>query len=221
MSDSSLDSAIWWRINSRLEVKNIHFFGFHFSPRQLLLTLVALAAGSVISAPLGASLGRLAVAGLFALAGLMVSSKQVKMTPIELVILYRLTKYGASGKGEAPSRPAPGEAKPKAGAGKERADVEMLPVEDFTRPTPYNVSGRLRTEKRVKLSLFLDDKLLDEQAVTPSSSQYWFVYVPKIEHIGTHDLTIRAEGVSEPLFRRTVAVFPRGKEKMMLEEKKG
>ena len=180
MSDSSLDSAIWWRINSRLEVKNIHLFGFHFSPRQLLLTLVALAAGSVISAPLGASLGRLAVAGLFALAGLMVSSKQVKMTPIELVILYRLTKYGASGKGEAPSRPAPGEARAKAGAVKERADVEMLPVEDFTRPTPYNVSGRLRTEKRVKLSLFLDDKLLDEQAVTPSSSQYWFVYVPKI-----------------------------------------
>ena len=220
MSDSSPDSTIWWRINSRLEVKNVHLFGFHFSPRQLLLTLVALAAGSVISAPLGASLGRLAVAGLFALAGLMVSSKEVKMTPIELVILYRLTKYGASGKREPSFRPAPGEAHPKAGA-REEGEVELLPVEDFTRPTPYNVSGRLRAEKRVKLSLFLDDELLDEQAVSPSSSQYWFVYLPKVEHIGTHDLTIRAEGVAEPLFRRTIAVYPRGKEKMMLEEKKG
>ena len=219
MSDSLLDSAIWWRINSKLEVKNIHLFGFHFSPRQLLLTFIALAAGSVISLPLGASLGRLIVAGLFALTGLMVSSKQVKMTPIEFVILYRLTKYGAVNKKQAPSGPGASGTPNQPGASKE-GRVEMLPVEDFTRPTPYNISGRVKAEKRVKLSLFLDDELLDEQAVSPSSSQYWFVYLPKVEHIGTHDLTIRAEGVEEPLFSRTIAVYPRGKEKMILEEKK-
>jgi hypothetical protein len=51
-------------------------------------------------------------------------------------------------------------------------------------------------------------------------SQYWFVYLAKAEHIGTHELLLKAEGKAEPLFRKTIAVYPRGREMMMLEVKR-
>ena len=206
------DSAVWWRINSRLEVKNIHLFGFHFSPRMFLLTFLSLIVGFIVSAPIPVMTYRAAVLCIFTLAGFMVSSKRVKMTPLELVILYRFTRYGAGSK-PAAAKPAEPES-PKDGG-----DVDMLPVEDFTRPTPYSVGGRLRVAKSTKLSLFLDSRLLDEYTVMPTSSQYWFVYKPEAKDIGTHDLTVRAEGMAEPVFQRSIAVFPQGKE-MLLEEVK-
>ncbi len=56
--------------------------------------------------------------------------------------------------------------------------------------------------------------------MTPSSSQYWFLYKPETKDIGTHDFIIRAEGMAEPIFQRSVAVFPQGKETLLEQVKK-
>ena len=207
------DSSVWWRINSRLEVESIPLFGFHFSPRMLMLTFLSLIVGFVVSAPIPVTTYRVAVLGIFTLAGFMVSSKRVKMTPLELIILYRFTRYKAGSK---PAAAKLAEPEPQKDG---QEDIDLLPIEDFTRPTPYSVRGRLRVAKSTKLSLFLDSRLLDEYTVTPTSSQYWFVYKPEAKDIGTHDLTVRAEGLPEPVFQRSVAVSPQGKE-MLLEEVK-
>lgn len=207
------EGAVWWRTNSRLETNSIYMFGFHLSPRMLLLTFLSLAVGAVVSVPIPALTYRAGIIGVFALAGFMISSKRVKMTPLELIILYRLAHYGA---GTKPGTASSSRAEPERDA---KEDVDMLPVEDFTNPTPYNVGGKLRVGKPTKLTLFLDSRPLGEYRVTPSSSQYWFLYKPETKDIGTHDLVIRAEGMAEPIFQRSIAVFPRGKE-MLLEQVK-
>lgn len=214
MAEAQQDSAVWWRINSRLESSSIYMFGFHLSPRMLLLTLLSLLVGVVVSAPVPVLAYKAVIIGICTLAGFMVSSKRAKMTPLEFIILYRLTRYGAGTKTAAAASP-PSSSKPEP----KKEEVDMLPIEDFTNPTPYNVQGRWRVGKPTKLTLFLDSTPLAEYQVTQSSSQYWFVYKPEAKDIGTHDLVIRAEGTDKPVFQRTVAVFPRGKE-MLLEQVK-
>ncbi len=210
----ALDSSVWWRVNSTLEVRNVYLFGFHLSPRTLLLTLSALAVGAIVTAPFPLALiVKAGVLGTFTLAGFLVSSKRVKMTPLELVILYRLTQYGARPK-QVSSKTAEEEPSKE-----DKENVDMLPIEDFTKPTPYNIGGRLRVQKPTKLSLFLDSRQLAEYTVTPTSSEYWFLYKPEAKDIGTHDLTIKAEGMAEPIFQKSIAVFPKGKE-MLLEQVK-
>ena len=152
--------------------------------------------------------------GTFTLAGFLVSSKRVKMTPLELVILYRFTQYGARPK-RVSSKTA--EEDPSK---ENKESVDMLPIEDFTKPTPYNIGGRLRVPKPTKLSLFLDSRQLAEYTVTPTSSEYWFLYKPEAKDIGTHDLTIKAEGMAEPIFQKSIAVFPKGKETLLEQVKK-
>jgi hypothetical protein len=207
---------VWWRINSRLEEKNIHFFGFHFSPRTFLLTFSAFVLGVIVSAPVaGSVITNFEIGGIFALAGLMVSMKRVVMTPPELIALYRLTGY----------RKSPAQARGKAGQlaespqAEQKKEVEMLPVDDFLHPRPYEVGGRLRVREPTKLYFYSDSRLLSEALVSPTSPEYRFVYVPQTSDIGTHDLVIKVEGWERPLFERTVAVVPAGKE-MMLEQVK-
>ena len=215
MADAPQDSAVWWRINSRLETNSIYLFGFHLSPRTLLLTLLSLVVGAAISVPVPVLIYKAGAIGVFALAGFMISSKRVKMTPLELVVLYRLTGYGARTKPAAVASP---KSQPETAAKKE--DVEMLPVEDFTDPTPYTVAGRLRVGRPTKLTAFLDSRQLAECIVTSSSSQYWFLYKPETRDIGTHDFIIRAEGMAEPVFQKSIAVFPQGKETLLEQVKK-
>jgi hypothetical protein len=210
------ESAVWWRINSGLEVQSIHLFGFHLSPRMLLLTLLSLMVGLVVSVPVPGTIYRAGVVCVFALGGFMVSSKKVKMTPLELIILYRLTRYRAK---TTPAKVARAESHEQKAEGKEE-EVEMLPVEDFTKPTPYNITDRLKVNKTTKLSLYLDSRLLAEAQVSPTSPHYWFLYRPEAGDIGTHDLVIRAEGREEPVFQKIVAVFPRGKEILLEQVKK-
>lgn len=214
MADAQ-DSAVWWRINSRLETNSIYLFGFHLSPRTLLLTFLSLAVGAAVSVPIPVLVYKAGVIGVFALAGFMISSKRVKMTPLELVILYRLTGYRARAKPAAVASQSKPEQETAA-----KEDVEMLPVEDFTDPTPYTVAGRLRVGRPTKLTAFLDSRQLAECVVTPSSSQYWFLYKPETKDIGTHDFVIRAEGMAEPIFQRSIAVFPQGKETLLEQVKK-
>jgi len=216
LADAPQDSAVWWRINSRLETNSIYLFGFHLSPRTLLLTILSLAVGAAISVPIPVLIYKAGVIGVFALTGFMISSKRVKMTPLEFVVLYRLTGYGTRAN-PAPAA-SPSKSEPEKDANKE--DVEMLPVEDFTDPTPYTVAGRLRVGRPTKLTAFLDSKQLAEWIVTPSSSQYWFLYKPETKDIGTHDFVIRAEGMAEPIFQRSIAIFPQGKETLLEQVKK-
>lgn len=212
-------------MNSRLETRSIYIFGSILAPRQLLIILASLLIGYLFSIPVPGTvsgipfLGKLIVVGFFALAGFLVSSKRVKMVPPEMVILYRLTKYtGTTAETGKKGEKSKGRME-KVNRKEKEEEVEMLPIEDFMHPTPYNVSGKVRVDKRLKLTLFLDNSLLDEQAVSPSMSQYWFVYLAKAEQIGTHELLVKAEGRAEPLFRKTIAVFPKGRE-LMLEMKK-
>ncbi|MGP8125128.1 MAG: hypothetical protein ACLQEQ_04565 [Nitrososphaerales archaeon] len=208
------DSSVWWRVNSALEVKNVYLFGFHLSPRTLLLTLSSLAVGAVVTLPFSLALiVKAGVLGTFTLAGFVVSSKRIKMTPLELVILYRFTQYGGRPK-QVSARPIEEEHPME-----DKGSVDMMPIEDFTKPTPYNIGGRLRVQKPTKLSLLLDSRQLSECTVTPTSSEYWFLYKPEAKDIGTHDLTIKAEGMAEPIFQKSIAVFPKGKE-MLLEQVK-
>jgi len=229
-ADYNDDSSIWWRIESRMERKSIFLYGFILSPRQVFITLFSLAAGYLFSLPvplfavagipfLGKGLAILA----FLSAGFIISARRVKMAAPELVLLYSLTgrkAQRASGKGKRAEaeQPLPGGERTK--KGEEEAEAEKLPIGDFTKPTPYNIGGKLSVAKKTKLVLLMDGQVVGERYVGPSSPHYWFTYLARPEHIGTHEFEIRVEGEKAPIWRRTISIFPQGREDMMLEVKK-
>jgi hypothetical protein len=214
------DSSIWWRIESRMEKKSIFLYGFILSPRQVLIMLFSLVAGYLFSLPIPLLvagipfLGKGLVILAFLAVGFIVSGKRIKMTPPELVLLYNLSGRSSLTEKEEMSTEARKEEKAA------QVEVEKLPVSDFMKPTPYNIGGKLQVAKKTKLVLLMDGQIIEEKYVSPSSPHYWFTYLARPEHIGTHELEIKVEGVDDPIWRRTIAIFPQGREDMMLEVKK-
>ena len=151
----------------------------------------------------GASFGgRAAVFCIVFGVGYMISSRRVKLLPVELQAFYFLRTEGMSRARvkldwlfeskkhgvELSARTAP------------PSVMQEIAVEDFKNPIPLTVSDTVKgIQKETRVVLFLDEQARGEDLVSPQRPRYRLTYVPLQDDVGKHLLTVRLDGSSEPL----------------------
>jgi hypothetical protein len=151
----------------------------------------------------GASFGgRAAVFCIIFGVGYMISSRRVKLLPVELQAFYFLRTEGMSRARvkldwlfeskkhgvELSARTAP------------PSVMQEIAVEDFKNPIPLTVSDTVKgIQKETRVVLFLDEQARGEDLVSPQRPRYRLTYVPLQDDVGKHLLTVRLDGSSEPL----------------------
>ena len=134
--------------------------------------------------------------------GYMISSRRVKLLPVELQAFYYLRTKGISRlrteldslfrtKKRVIDAPAEKRLPPA---------VQEISVEDFKNPIPLTVSDAVKgVQKETRVLLFLDEQARGEDLVSPQRPRYRLTYVPLQDDLGKHLLTVRLDGSTEPL----------------------
>ena len=134
--------------------------------------------------------------------GYIISSRRVKLLPVELQAFYVLRtegmnrvrmkldrllgskKHGV----ESPAKTTP------------PSVMQEISVEDFKNPIPLTVSDAVKgIQKETRVRLFLDEQVRGEDLVSPQRPRYRLTYVPLQDDVGKHLLTVRLDGSIEPL----------------------
>lgn len=203
-----MSESIWWPHELWWERKILPLGFITLSLRQLATLMFSFVVAFLVSLPFefpiaGASFGgRAAVFFIVFGMGYMISSRRVKLLPIELQAVYVFRTNGVQkvraallpllGLKKAKSDPSPDEV--------HQSIAQEMVVEDFKNPIPLIVSDRLNgIQKESRALLFLDDQIRGEDSISPQKPRFRLVYVPRPEDVGTHHLTVRLEGSSDPL----------------------
>lgn len=162
-----MSESIWWPDEQWWERKSLPLGFITLSFRQLATMLFSFLMAFVVSLPFefaiaGASFGgRAAVFCVIFGVGYMISSRRVRLLPLELQAWYLLRTKGVSrvkaklsGSKEVAS-PQP-EKRPQ-------TSFQEISVEDFKNPVPLTVSACIRgIQKEARVSLFLDEQARGE-----------------------------------------------------------
>ena len=203
-----MSDSIWWPDESWYERKALPLGFITLSFRQLATIMISFLMAFVVSLPFefpieGASFGgRAAVFCIIFGVGYMISSRRVKLLPIELQAFYFLSTEGMSKvrmkldrlfgskmhEVESPAKTTP------------LPVMQEISVEDFKNPIPLTVSDAMKgIQKETRVKLFLDEQVRGEDLVSPQRPRYRLTYVPLQDDVGKHLLTVRLDGSSEPL----------------------
>ena len=200
-----MSESIWWPAEAWWERKALPLGFITLSFRQLATILSSFLIAFVVSLPFefaiaGASFGgRAAVFCVVFGTGYMISSRRVKLLPIELQAFYFLRTEGLA------------QVRMKLSAPKKRAidspvetalqsSSQVISVEDFKNPIPLTVSEAVRgVEKEMRVLLFLDEQVRGEDTISMQRPRFRLTYVPLQDDIGKHLLTVRLDGATEPL----------------------
>lgn len=203
-----MSDSIWWPEESWYERKALPLGFITLSFRQLVTIMISFLTAFLVSLPFefaiaGASFGgRAAVFCIIFGVGYMISSRRVKLLPVELQAFYFLRTEGMSRARvkldwlfeskkhgvELSARTAP------------PSVMQEIAVEDFKNPIPLTVSDTVKgIQKETRVVLFLDEQARGEDLVSPQRPRYRLTYVPLQDDVGKHLLTVRLDGSSEPL----------------------
>ena len=203
-----MSDSIWWPDESWYERKALPLGFITLSFRQLVTIMISFLTAFLVSLPFefaiaGASFGgRAAVFCIIFGVGYMISSRRVKLLPVELQAFYFLRTegmsrvrmkldglFGSKKRGvESPAKTTP------------PPIMQEISVEDFKNPIPLTVSDAVKgIEKETRVKLFLDEQVRGEDLVSPQKPRYRLTYVPLQEDVGKHLLTVRLDGSTEPL----------------------
>jgi hypothetical protein len=203
-----VSDSIWWPEESWYERKALPLGFITLSFRQLVTIMISFLTAFLVSLPFefaiaGASFGgRAAVFCIIFGVGYMISSRRVKLLPVELQAFYFLRTEGMSRARvkldwlfeskkhgvELSARTAP------------PSVMQEIAVEDFKNPIPLTVSDTVKgIQKETRVVLFLDEQARGEDLVSPQRPRYRLTYVPLQDDVGKHLLTVRLDGSSEPL----------------------
>jgi hypothetical protein len=203
-----VSESIWWPDEAWYERKSLPLGFITLSFRQLGTILLSFIMAFVVSLPFefaiaGASFGgRAAVFCIVFGVGYMISSRRVKLLPIELQAFYYLrtegmskvrmkldSLFGSKKRGvEVPAKTTPPSVK------------QEISVDDFKNPIPLIVSDTVKgIQKETRALLFLDEQARGEDLVSPQMPRYRLTYVPLQGDVGKHLLTVRLDGSAEPL----------------------
>jgi hypothetical protein len=201
-----VSESIWWPDEAWWERKVLPLGFVTLSFRQLATILLSFLAAFVISLPFefamaGASFGgRAAVFCIVFGVGYMISSRRVKLLPIELQAFYLLRTKGIREvrmklrfDSKKPTIDPPAEtSRPSA--------AQEISVEDFKNPIPLTISDAVKDiQKETRVLLFLDDNLRGEDLVSLQKPRYRLTYVPLQDDVGKHLLTVKMDGLIEPI----------------------
>ena len=203
-----MSDSIWWPDESWYERKALPLGFITLSFRQLVTIMFSFLTAFLVSLPFefaiaGASFGgRAAVFCITFGVGYMVSSRRVKLLPIELQAFYFLRTEGMS-KVRMKLDSLFGTKKRVIDVPTEKrlpATVQEISVEDFKNPIPLTVSEAVKgVQKETRVVLFLDEQVRGEDLVSPQRPRYRLTYVPLQDDVGKHLLTVRLDGSPEPL----------------------
>jgi hypothetical protein len=203
-----VSDSIWWPEESWYERKALPLGFITLSFRQLVTIMISFLTAFLVSLPFefaiaGASFGgRAAVFCIIFGVGYMISSRRVKLLPVELQAFYFLRTEGMSRARvkldwlfeskkhgvELSARTAP------------PSVMQEIAVEDFKNPIPLTVSDTVKgIQKETRVVLFLDEQARGEDLVSPQRPRYRLTYVPLQDDVGKHLLTVRLDGSTEPL----------------------
>jgi hypothetical protein len=203
-----MSESIWWPEEAWWERKSLPLGFITLSFRQLVTIIISFLTAFLISLPFefaiaGASFGgRAAVFCTVFGVGYMISSRRVKLLPIELQAIYYLRTEGMSRvrmkldslfgtKKRVIDGPTEMRLSPT---------VQEISVEDFKNPIPLTVSDAVKgIQKGTRVVLFLDEQARGEDLVSPQRPRYRLTYVPLQDDVGKHLLTVRLDGSTEPL----------------------
>ena len=144
--------------------------------------------------------GRASVFCLIFGIGYVISSRRIRMLPVELQALYLIRSRGI-GKLKASLRNPFSPSKNRSSSQPKPSQVRLkMLVEDFRDPTPLVVSDRLNgVSDGTKVLLLFDGEVRTEESISPSNLHYRLVYSPLPRDIGEHALTVNLVGTSQPL----------------------
>jgi hypothetical protein len=203
-----VSESIWWLDEAWWERKSLPLGFITLSFRQLATMMLSFLAAFVVSLPFefaiaGASFGgRAAVFCIVFGVGYMISSRRVKLLPVELQAFYVLRTKGISRVRmkldqlfrskkraiESPAKTTP------------LSIIQEISVEDFKNPIPLTVSDAVKgIQKETRVMLFLDEQVRGEDRVSPLKPRYRLTYTPLQDDVGKHLLTVRPDGSTEPL----------------------
>jgi len=203
-----MSESIWWPDESWWERKVLPLGFVTLSFRQLATMTIAFVAAFLVSLPFafpiaGVSFGGRAVVfcGVFGV-GYVVSNRRVRLLPVELQALYFLRtdglkklgiglhRLGGRGKSESDTPPE-----------NERSPTtQEIKVDDFKNPVPLVISGRVDgVQSETQALLLVDDKLREQDLVSPERPRYRLVYVPVAEDLGSRRLEVKLEGSGKSL----------------------
>jgi hypothetical protein len=201
-----MSESIWWPDEVWWERKVLPLGFITLSFRQLATIALAFGTAFLVSLPFqfpiaGVSFGGRASAFCIVFGvGYLVSSRRVKLLPVELQVFYLLRRDGVEwlekklhqllGRKELEKKPS---------VGNEQSPVEMV-VNDFKNPLSLAVYDKVKDiQNETRASLFLDNQLRGEDSISPEKPRYRLLYVPLPQDVGNHRLTVRLEGLSSPL----------------------
>jgi hypothetical protein len=200
-----MSESIWWPDEQWWERKSLPLGFITLSFRQLGTMLFSFLIAFVVSLPFkfaiaGATFGGRAV--MFCMVfgvGYMISSRRVKLLPVELQAFYFLHTKGLA---EVRTK-LPGHRKlaidHPAETGRQ-SSLQEISVEDFKNPIPLTVSDGVKgIQKETRVKLFLDEQARGEAFVSPQRQRYRLTYIPLQDDVGKHLLTVRLDGSTEPL----------------------
>jgi len=204
-----MSESMWWLDEAWWERKILPLGFITLSFRELATVSLSFAAAFLASLPFdfpiaGVSFGgRVTVFCLVFGTGCTVSSRRVKLLPVELQVLYLLRTQGIA-KVRAVLRNLLRSRKQKrrsAPEGKQPPTVLEMVVEDFKNPIPLVVFGRVKEgiQNGTRVLLFLDDQVRGEDLISPQKPRYRISFVPLPEDVGMHSLTVKLEESSRLL----------------------
>jgi hypothetical protein len=200
--------AIWWPDERWYERKVLPLGFVTLSFRQLATMIITFLAAFLVSLPFtfpiaGVSFGgRAAVfCGVFGV-GYVVSNRRVRLLPVELQALYFLRTDGIKKLGGSLRRLA-GREKPENDSlpeSEQSPAMEEIMVDDFKNPVPFVISDTVDgVQSETRALLLVDDKLREQDLVSPEKPRYRLVYIPIAEDLGSRRLEVKLEGWAESL----------------------
>jgi hypothetical protein len=202
-----MSESIWWPDEFWWERKVLPLGFVTLSFRQLATMVIAFLAAFLVSLPFafpvgGVSFGGRAAAfcGVFGV-GYVVSNRRVRLLPIELQALYFLRTDGIRKVGR--GLRLPGLGKLENGSAPESWQspiMQEITVDDFKNPIPLVISDRVKgVQSENWASLLVDDKLREQDLVSPEKPRYRLVYVPVAGDLGSRRLEVKLEGSGQSL----------------------
>jgi hypothetical protein len=200
-----MPESIWWPDEQWWERKALPLGFVTLSFRQLATVLFSFLIAFVVSFPFefaiaGASFGGRAV--VFSIVfgmGYMISSRRVKLLPIELQAFYFLRTEGLVEVKMKLSGPKKSAIDSPAETGRQ-SSLQEISVEDFKNPIPLTISDAVKgLQNETRVLLFLDEQVRGEDFVSPQRPRYRLSYIPLQGDVGKHLLTVRLDGSTEPL----------------------
>ncbi len=216
-----MSESIWWPDEQWWERKSLPLGFITLSFRQLTTITISFLVAFIVSLPFqfpiaGFSFGgRAAVFCLVFGVGYIISSRRVRMLPVELQAVYFLRTKGVEKlrttlRSLSSPKKEEGDSGPKSGPSPLVAEIA---VEDFKNPIPLIVSDRVKgIQTETRALLLLDDQVRDEDQLSPQRPRYRLSYVPIPEDVGTHKLTVRLADSQEPLATVSLSILGRGSE---------